>query len=179
VLPDGFLAVDGILNIVANVVDGIQIWPLVILKHVMAELPFMATENILMECVKVRNLCVCAAATSTLLRTPFLSYLSHSLPSNLQEGGDRQDLHEVIREHSMEAGRRVKMEGADNDLLSRIAADAKFKPVHAKLESLTDPSKFVGRAPAQVDEFITNEVDPVLKKHAGLLEGNVLSELKV
>ena len=94
-------------------------------------------------------------------------------------GGDRQDLHEIIREHSMEAGKRVKMEGADNDLLSRIAADEKFKPVHAQLDSITDPSKFVGRAPSQVDEFVAADVDPVLKKYAGLLEGNVLSELKV
>jgi adenylosuccinate lyase len=97
----------------------------------------------------------------------------------MQEGGDRQDLHEVIREHSMEAGRRVKMEGAENDLLSRIAADDKFKPVHGMLGSITDPIKFVGRAPAQVDEFVANDVDPLLKKYASLLEGSVLSELKV
>lgn len=147
VLPDAFLAVDGVLNIVANIVDGMQVWPQVIHKRVMSELPFMATENILMECVK--------------------------------KGGDRQDLHEYIREHSMEAGRRVKEEGAANDLMERIAKDDRFKVVHASLASLTDPTKFIGRSSHQVVEFVAAEVEPVLQEHAALLEGSVVSELKV
>merc|ERR1719283_660843 len=95
VIPEAFLSTDAILGICSNIVDGIQVWPEVIRKHVMSELPFMATENILMECVK--------------------------------KGGDRQDLHEVIRLHSMEAGKVVKVEGKENDLLERIAKDDNFK----------------------------------------------------
>lgn len=146
-LPEGCLGADAILGIAANVIDGIQIWPFVIRKHVMAELPFMATENILMACVKA--------------------------------GGDRQELHELIREHSMEAGKCVKMEGKDNDLLERLSKDDAFKTVHSELDNLTDPSKFIGRCPEQVDEFLSEEVNPVLEKNKTLLEGTVVSELNV
>ncbi|KAL0487898.1 adenylosuccinate lyase [Acrasis kona] len=132
-----FLTIDGILNIVSNVVDGMVVWPHVIRKHVMEELPFMATENILMECVK--------------------------------KGGDRQVLHESIRVHSMEAARRVKEEGAENDLMSRIKNDKDFSVVHGLLDSMVDPRQFVGRCPEQVKEFISEEVDPVLEQYKDLV----------
>lgn len=105
-------------------------WPAVVRSHINLELPFMATEVILMQCVKA--------------------------------GGDRQVLHEAIREHSMAAGRRVKEEGAANDLLDRIAADPLFAAVHGKLQDLLDPALFIGRAPQQVDEFLAECVDPIL-----------------
>merc|ERR1719245_2815354 len=107
VIPEAFLSTDAILGICANIIDGIQVWKLVIRKHVMAELPFMATENILMECVK--------------------------------NGGNRQDLHEVIRELSMEAGKEVKVNGKENDLLERIRAHEKFSAVKDTLDDLVDP----------------------------------------
>jgi adenylosuccinate lyase len=110
-----------------------QVWPAVIAAHIDAELPFMATEVILMQGVKA--------------------------------GGDRQVLHEAIREHSMAAGRRVKEEGAKNDLLERIAGDELFACVHARLDNLVDPAAFVGRSPEQVDEFLTECIDPVLRAH--------------
>lgn len=138
VLPQACLAIDAILALSSNVVDGMQVWPLVVHKHIMAELPFMATENILMACVRA--------------------------------GGDRQDLHEAIREHSMEAGRLVKQEGKDNDLLERIAKDPRFKAIHADMGSLLDPSKFIGRCPEQVDEFLAEEVNPVLSRLGGLIK---------
>lgn len=146
-LPEAFLGVDAILTIVLNVVSGLQVWPLVIRKHVMAELPFMATENILMECVKA--------------------------------GGDRQLLHEAIRELSMQAGRRVKEEGADNDLLERIARDERFQVVHDKLSTITDPSKFVGRAPNQVTEFVEAEVEPVLAANTLALDASQIGSVRV
>lgn len=138
-IPQVFLAVDGILSTVCNVVDGMQVWPKVIDKHIQAELPFMATENILMTGVKA--------------------------------GGDRQELHEAVRELSMEAARVVKEEGKDNDLLQRIAADERFRGL-VSLEGLTqvlDARNFVGRAPEQVLEFIQEEVDPLLTKYASSL----------
>jgi len=131
------LATDVVLNLLSNIADGLHVWPNVVKAHVMAEIPFMATEVILMECVKA--------------------------------GGDRQELHEAIRVYSMEAGAVVKGEGKPNDLLERIAKDDLFKPVHDKLDQLVDPILFVGRAPEQVDEFIRDEVDPVLEKHKMLL----------
>jgi adenylosuccinate lyase len=138
VLPEGFLAVDVILNLLANIADGLHVWPNVVRKHVMAELPFMATEVILMECVKA--------------------------------GGDRQELHEAIRVHSMDAGAVVKGEGKANDLMERIANDPIFAPVHGKLESMIDPILFVGRAPEQVDEFIADEINPILEANSDLLK---------
>lgn len=137
ILPEGFLAVDVILGLLENISDGLHVWPNVVRLHVMAELPFMATENILMECVKA--------------------------------GGDRQELHEEIRVLSMEAGAVVKGEGKPNDLMERIAKNAKFAAVHSKLEAMVDPKLFTGRAPEQVNEFIAEEVDPVLQANKELL----------
>lgn len=137
ILPEGFLGTDVILTLLENIVDGLHVWPNVVKKHVMAELPFMATEVILMECVKT--------------------------------GGDRQELHEAIRVHSMAAGAVVKDEGKPNDLMDRIANDPLFASVHSKLDSMIDPILFVGRAPEQVDEFIQEEVDPILSSNAELL----------
>merc|ERR1719148_567963 len=137
VLPEGFLAVDVILNLLSNIADGLHVWPNVVRAHVMAELPFMATEVILMECVTA--------------------------------GGDRQELHEAIRVHSMAAGAVVKGEGKPNDLMERIAKDPMFSAVHDKLDTLVDPKLFVGRAPEQVDEFIQDEIQPILELNNSLL----------
>lgn len=134
VLPEGFLATDVILSTLTNIADGLHVWPAVIRAHLDLELPFMATEVILMQCVK--------------------------------EGGDRQDLHEAIREHSMAAGQRVKEEGASNDLLERIAADARFAAVHKTLADLVEPRQFTGRAPEQVDEFMEDVINPILEATA-------------
>ena len=136
-IPEAFLATDGILDLVLNVTDGLVVYEKVINKHLMAELPFMATENIMMDCVKA--------------------------------GGNRQELHERIRVLSMEAGEHVKREGRENDLLELIAADPAFNVSLEELKSNLDPSKYVGRAPYQVDMFIKNEVDPVLDKNKELL----------
>lgn len=136
-LPESFLTLDIILNVSANVIDGIQVWPLVIRKHIDAELPFMATENILMAAVKA--------------------------------GGDRQNLHEVIRELSMQSARQVKEFGKDNDLMERIRKSPDFSNVKDKLEDMMDPIKFVGRAPQQVVEFIQEDIDPILKKNDHLI----------
>lgn len=147
VLPEGFLAVDVILNIVNNISDGLHVWPNVIKAHVMDELPFMATEVILMECVKA--------------------------------GGDRQKLHEAIRVHSMAAGVVVKGEGKPNDLMDRIANDPLFEPVHNKLDKFIDPSLFIGRASQQVDEFIADEIDPLLAINSDLLDVTCLDDINV
>ncbi len=132
VLPEAFLSADIILSIVANVVDGVQVWPKVIAAHIAAELPFMATENILMAAVRA--------------------------------GGDRQTLHEAIRAHSMEAGRRVKAEGVPNDLIERLSKDPLFAKISGKFEEILDPSAFVGRAPGQVDSYISEVVKPLLAR---------------
>ncbi len=137
-LPEACLGADVILTLCSNVIDGLQLWPLVIRSHIDAELPFMATENILMACV--------------------------------QAGGDRQDLHEAIREHSMAAARVVKEDGKPNDLIQRIAADPQFAAVHDKLDDLMDPALYVGRAPEQVDEFVAAEVDPVLAQFSDAID---------
>ncbi len=136
-IPEGFLAVDGILELYLNIVDGLVVYPKVIQKHLKEELPFMATENIMMDAVKA--------------------------------GGDRQELHERIRELSMEAGRHVKEEGKENDLLEMIAADPMFNLTEEELESTLDPALYVGRAPEQVDEFLTETVRPVLEDNQELL----------
>mmetsp|Transcript_22865 Transcript_22865/g.23095 ORF Transcript_22865/g.23095 Transcript_22865/m.23095 type:complete len:479 (-) Transcript_22865:209-1645(-) len=143
VLPEAFLSADVILNTLINIADGLHVWPAVVASHLSSELPFMATEVILMQCVKA--------------------------------GGDRQALHEAIREHSMAAGRRVKEEGAANDLLERISRDQSFSAVHDTLDQLLDPKLFVGRAPEQVTEFMEECINPMLKKHADLLQtvGNI------
>ena len=136
-IPEIFLAIDDILYLCLNVVDGLVVYPKVIEKHMMAELPFMATENIMMDAVKA--------------------------------GGDRQELHERIRELSMEAGRTVKVEGKDNDLLERIAADPAFNLTIEELQKSMDPSRYVGRAKEQTTAFITKTVQPVLDAHKEML----------
>lgn len=136
-IPEGFLAVDGILDLCLNVVDGLVVYEKVIYKHMMSELPFMATENIMMDAVKA--------------------------------GGDRQELHEKIRVLSMEAGRNVKQEGKDNNLLELIAADPAFHTTLEELQRNMDPAKYVGRAPVQVDAFLKNVVQPVLDANREIL----------
>ena len=136
-VPEGFLAIDGILDLCLNVVDGLVVYPKVIEKHMMAELPFMATENIMMDAVKA--------------------------------GGDRQELHERIRELSMEAGRNVKEEGKDNNLLELIAADPAFNLTLEELQKTMDPKKYVGRAKEQTESFIAKVVNPVLDSHKEML----------
>jgi len=130
ILPEGFLGTDAILAISTNVASGMRIWPLVIERRIQEELPFMATENIMMACVKA--------------------------------GGDRQELHEVIRLHAVAAANRVKEEGVENDLLDRVRTDSRFAAIHDTLDSMLDPSGFVGRAPEQVDDFVEQVVDPIL-----------------
>lgn len=132
-----FMAVDAILNIYMNVADNLVVYEKVIEKHIRAELPFMATENIMMECVKA--------------------------------GGNRQELHERIRVLSMEAGKNVKVDGKENNLIDLISKDELFKPVWGRLDQILDANKFIGRAPSQTIEFIENEIQPILTKHANLL----------
>ena len=136
-VPEGFLATDGILDLVVNVVDGLVVYPKVIRKHMMAELPFMATENIMMDAVKA--------------------------------GGDRQELHERIRQLSMEAGRNVKVEGRDNNLFDLIAEDPAFPLGREELEASLDPSKYVGRAPQQVTAYLNDVVNPMLRENEDVL----------
>ena len=136
-IPEGFLAIDGILDLCLNVVDGLVVYPKVIEKHMMAELPFMATENIMMDVVKA--------------------------------GGDRQELHERIRELSMEAGKTVKVEGKDNNLLELIAADPAFNLTLEDLQKSMDPTKYVGRAKEQTEKFVSKVVQPILDAHKDML----------
>ena len=136
-VPEGFLAIDGILDLCLNVVDGLVVYPKVIEKRLMSELPFMATENIMMDAVKA--------------------------------GGDRQELHERIRELSMEAGKNVKVEGKDNNLLELFAADPAFNLTLEDLQKSMDPSRYTGRAKEQTEAFIANVVQPVLDAHKDLL----------
>ena len=132
-----FLSVDAILNIYMNVAENLVVYEKVIAKHIRAELPFMATENIMMECVKA--------------------------------GGNRQELHEQIRVLSMEAGKNVKVEGGENNLIELIKKDEMFRPVWNHLDDILDAKKFIGRAPSQTVEFIKEEIDPILEKHLDLL----------
>ena len=136
-IAEGFLAIDGILDLCLNVVDGLVVYPKVINKHLMSELPFMATENIMMDAVKA--------------------------------GGDRQELHEKIRTLSMQAGKKVKEEGLDNNLLELIAEDESFNLSLDELKACMDPSKYTGRAAYQTEEFLKNVVEPVLTKNKELL----------
>ena len=129
-LAEGFLAVDAILNLYVNVTSGLVVYPKVVAARLMAELPFMASENILMEAVK--------------------------------RGGDRQTLHEALRVHAMAAGRRVKEEGLDNDLLDRVAADPRFALTRAEIEQQMDPAAYIGRCPEQVERFVEEYIDPRL-----------------
>ena len=136
-VPEGFLAIDGILDLCLNVVDGLVVYPKVIEKRLRSELPFMATENIMMDAVKA--------------------------------GGDRQELHERIRELSMEAGRNVKVEGKENNLLELIAADPAFNMSLEDLQKTMDPSKYTGRAEVQVEAFLKNVIQPMLEENKDIL----------
>lgn len=137
-VAEAFLALDGVLNLYMNVSENLVVYEKVIGSHVNNELPFMATENILMEAVK--------------------------------RGGDRQELHERIRTHSMEASRRVKQEGLNNDLLSRIIKDPVFNMTEEEIMSIMDTQKFIGRAPGQVDDFISNYIKPILDANKSALD---------
>lgn len=136
-IPEGFLAVDGILDLCLNVVDGLVVYPKVIEKHLMSELPFMATENIMMGAVK--------------------------------KGANRQEIHERIRQLSMEAGRNVKVEGKENNLLELIAADPVFQMTIEELKEAMEPSLYIGRSVEQVDRFLTDHIQPILEENQELL----------
>lgn len=136
-VPEGFLAIDGILDLCLNVADGLVVYPKVIEKRLMSELPFMATENIMMDAVKA--------------------------------GGDRQELHERIRELSMEAGRNVKEKGLDNNLLELIAQDPAFNLSLDELKKTMDPAKYIGRAPLQVEAYLRDVIRPLLEKNGDVL----------
>lgn len=144
-VAEGFLATDGILDLMLNVVDGLVVYPKVIEKHLLAELPFMATENIMMDAVKA--------------------------------GGDRQELHERIRELSMEAGKVVKVEGKENDLLERIAADPAFNLTLEDLQKSMDPKKYTGRAEYQVDKYLKEVIAPILEANKEML--GITAEINV
>lgn len=137
VIAQAFLSVDAILNLYLNISENLVVYEKVIAKHIAAELPFMATENIMMECVKA--------------------------------GGNRQELHERIRVHSMEASRNVKAEGRENNLIELIKADEMFAAVKDSLDGILDAKNFIGRSPEQVEEFLSAEIDPILEKHKELL----------
>ena len=144
-IPEGFLAVDGILDLCLNVTDGLCVYDKVIRKHFMSELPFMATENIMMDAVK--------------------------------KGGDRQELHERIRQLSMKAGEHVKLEGKENDLLELIAADPAFGLTLEELQANMQPEKYVGRAPRQTEKYLHEVVAPVLEKNKDIL--GITAEISV
>ncbi|MCI9435643.1 MAG: adenylosuccinate lyase [Lachnospiraceae bacterium] len=144
-IPEGFLAVDGILDLCLNVADGLVVYPRVIEKHLLSELPFMATENIMMDAVKM--------------------------------GGNRQELHERIRELSMEAGRNVKAEGKENNLLELIAADPAFPMTLEELQKSMEPARYVGRSKEQVEAFLCDIIRPLLEENRELL--GVKAEINV
>jgi len=133
VLPEAFLATDIIISTLSEVIDGLQVWPKVIESNLRRELPFMATENILMAAVKA--------------------------------GGDRQELHEAIRRHSMSAAREIKEFGRENDLIKRIKGDRLFAKVAKKIDGILDPLNFTGRASSQVEDFLSEEISPILKEN--------------
>jgi adenylosuccinate lyase len=133
VMGQAFLTVDAILELYYNIINGLVVYPKIIKKHVMAELPFMATENILMECVK--------------------------------NGGNRQELHEIIRVHSMEAGKQVKLYGKNNDLIARIKKDEHFACIRDNIDSILNPKNFIGRAPQQTAEYVAS-LRPIFRKYA-------------
>lgn len=144
-IPQAFLAIDAILLIWNNIMNGIVVYENRIHKHIMEELPFMATEYIIMEEVKA--------------------------------GGDRQEIHEIIRVHSMEASKKVKMEGKENDLIERIMNDDSLKLDKSKLQEVLDPRNFIGFAPIQTEEFVKNEISPIVEKYQHLI--GLESDLKV
>ena len=147
VLGEAFLTADVILSLAANICNGIQVWPKVIHSHIMAELPFMATENILMEAVRA--------------------------------GGDRQDLHEAIRSHSMEAGKVVKAEGKPNDLIERLANDPLFAKVAPMFKDILDPKLFIGRAPQPVEDYLAGTVRPLITSLSKEVKETGTEEIKV
>ena len=140
-VAEAFLATDAVLELYINVVSGLVVYPKMIEKRLLSELPFMATENIMMEAVK--------------------------------RGGDRQELHERIRVHSMEAGKVVKVEGGENDLLFRIANDPSFGMTLPELEAVMEPRNFIGRAPQQTEEFVNEFIKPILEENREVLGLNV------
>ena len=144
-IAEGFLATDGVLDLCLNVVDGLVVYDKVITKRLMSELPFMATENIMMDAVKL--------------------------------GGNRQELHEKIRTLSMEAGKNVKVEGKENNLLSLIAADDQFPMGLEELEATMEPSRYVGRSPRQVEVYLRDVINPILDAHKEIL--GVKAEINV
>lgn len=144
-VPEAFLAIDGILDLYLNVVDGLVVYDKVIYQRFMKEIPFMATENIMMDAVK--------------------------------RGGNRQELHERIREHSMAAGAVVKKEGKENDLVERIAADSAFGMSKEEIEALLEPKNFVGRATQQTEEFLAEVVQPILDSNRDIL--GMVAEINV
>jgi adenylosuccinate lyase len=146
-VPEAFLAVDGILNIVLNVASGFSVYPSIIARHLADELPFMITENILMEAVNA--------------------------------GGDRQELHEKIRRHAMDAAQRIKEEGKENDLLERIGNDNSFLKIKSRLKEISEPIKLVGRAPQQVEEFTSQVIEPLLKRYNHLIDKKLIPALTV
>ena len=136
-VAEAFLAADAILNIMINVTSGMVVYPKIVRKRVMAELPFMATENIMMDAVK--------------------------------KGGDRQALHEKIRQYSMEAGKKVKEEGLENDLCERILADPMFMITKEEMDAIMAPENFTGRRAQQVEEFVSELVQPILEANKDIL----------
>lgn len=136
-LPEAFLAVDGILTLYINIITGLRVYPKTIEKHLNEEVPFLATENILMYCVK--------------------------------KGGDRQELHEAIRTHSVAAAQEVKLNGKSNDLLERIKADSRFDLTDEELAELANPALFTGLAKEQTEEFLAKFVRPALEANKDLL----------
>ncbi|KAK4703473.1 adenylosuccinate lyase, partial [Phenoliferia sp. Uapishka_3] len=147
VIPEAFLCADILLTTLQNVSEGLVVYPAIIARRIRQELPFMATENVIMAIVKA--------------------------------GGDRQEAHEQIRVLSHQAGRVVKEEGGENDLIARIRATPYFAPIHAELDSLLDPSTFVGRAPQQVDRFLRDFVAPALEPYKESLAKATKVELTV
>lgn len=145
-IPEAFLAIDSILNIVLNVVSGLHVYPLVINRHVAEELPFMVTENILMETVSA--------------------------------GGNRQEIHERIRKHAIEEKRKI-MEGGQSELLERIANDPIFSKIKSKLSEISNADRLIGRAPEQVEEFVNQSVEPLIKRYRYLIDENIVPELEV
>ena len=137
VMAQAFLSIDAILEIYMNVADGLVVYENTINKHIMAELPFMSTEVILMECVKA--------------------------------GGNRQELHEKIRVHSMEASKMVKQFGKENDLIERIKKDDAFAAINDKIDKILDPKNFIGRAKEQTIEFIDEVINPILQENKDCL----------
>jgi adenylosuccinate lyase len=147
-VPEAFLAIDAVLSLYINIISGLKLYPKIIERNLNRELPFMATENILMYCVK-------------------------------EKGGDRQELHEAIRKHSIAAANVVKEEGGENDLISRILKDKVFKLTKAEMEKIMNVREFVGRAPEQTAEFIAESVDPILRANEAALLGADMAEIKV